>query len=90
MVIRVLSHKDADIEMSVLAEDLGFSSGRPVAALVIFRSCLQWKTFQADRTVLFDKVALPPPPQYLGMTVHLCSAPSIALAFDRDDFSWTS
>lgn len=31
---------------------------RPVAALVIFRSCLQWKTFQADRTVLFDKVRL--------------------------------
>ena len=32
---------------------------RPVAALVIFRSCLQWKTFQADRTVLFDKVPAP-------------------------------
>ena len=32
---------------------------RPVAALVIFRSCLQWKTFQADRTVLFDKVCPP-------------------------------
>ncbi len=38
------------------AEDLGFNMNRPVAALVIFRSCLQWKTFQADRTVLFDKV----------------------------------
>ena len=27
-----------------------------MAALVIFRSCLQWKTFQADRTQLFDRV----------------------------------
>jgi len=42
------------------AEDLGFHHGRPLAALVIFRSCLQWKTFQADRTVLFDKVGLQP------------------------------
>ncbi len=39
------------------AENLGFHNGRPTAALVIFRSCLQWKTFQADRTVLFDKVS---------------------------------
>jgi myosin-5 len=27
-----------------------------VAAVLIFRSCLQWKVFQADRTVLFDKI----------------------------------
>ena len=38
------------------AGDLGFHSGRPLAALVIFRSCLQWKTFQADRTQLFDRI----------------------------------
>ena len=38
------------------AEDLGFHNGRPLAAVVIFRSCLQWKVFQADRTVLFDKI----------------------------------
>lgn len=37
------------------AENLGFHNGRPLAALVIFRCCLQWRTFQADRTVLFDK-----------------------------------
>lgn len=39
-----------------MAEHLGFHKGRPLAAVVIFRSCLQWKTFQADRTVLFDKI----------------------------------
>ena len=38
------------------AEDLSFHHGRPVAAVLIFRSCLQWKVFQADRTVLFDKI----------------------------------
>ncbi len=45
---------------SCVAENLGFHNSRPVAALVIFRSCLQWKTFQADRTVLFDKVSRAP------------------------------
>lgn len=24
--------------------------------MVIFRCCLQWKTFQADRTTLFDRI----------------------------------
>lgn len=38
------------------AENLGFHQGRPLAAIIIFRCCLQWKTFQADRTVLFDKI----------------------------------
>lgn len=38
------------------AENLGFHSGRPLAAVIIFRACLQWKTFQADRTTLFDRI----------------------------------
>ena len=38
------------------AGPLGYHNGRPVAALVIFRSCLQWKIFQADRTQFFDKI----------------------------------
>ncbi|CAL8460835.1 g366 [Coccomyxa elongata] len=47
---------DQEKLLSCITENLGFHNGRPVAALVIFRSCLQWKTFQADRTVLFDKI----------------------------------
>jgi hypothetical protein len=38
------------------AEPLGFHHGRPVASLVVFRCCLQWKTFQAERTPLFDRI----------------------------------
>ena len=38
------------------AEDLGFHHSRPVAAVLIFRSCLQGKVFKEDRTVLFDKI----------------------------------
>lgn len=41
---------------SIGAGDVGFHRGRPLAAMVIFRCCLQWKAFQADRTSLFDKI----------------------------------
>ena len=40
----------------VCAVDLGFHQGRPVAALVIFRTSLQWRAFQQDRTNLFDRI----------------------------------
>jgi myosin V len=34
--------------LSALAQPLGFHRGRPVAALVIFRSCLHWRAFQVE------------------------------------------
>jgi hypothetical protein len=42
--------------LSSLSTDLGYHSGRPVAAVVVFRCCLQWRAFQAERTSLFDRI----------------------------------
>jgi myosin-5 len=47
---------DQERLLTSLAGDLGFAEGRPVAAVVAFRCCLQWKAFQADRTPLFDRI----------------------------------
>ncbi|DBA65606.1 TPA: hypothetical protein ACH3X2_002670 [Trebouxia sp. C0005] len=47
---------DQEKLLATISDDLSFHHGRPVAAVLIFRSCLQWKVFQADRTVLFDKI----------------------------------
>jgi myosin-5 len=35
---------------------MGFHKGKPLAALVVFRACLQWRAFQADRTSVFDRI----------------------------------
>lgn len=42
--------------LGALATNMGFHKGRPVAAIVVFRACLQWRAFQADRTTLFDRI----------------------------------
>ena len=42
--------------LGALGQPLGFHRGRPVAALLIFRCCLHWRSFQADRTTLFDRI----------------------------------
>jgi hypothetical protein len=42
--------------LAALATPMGFHKGKPLAALVVFRSCLQWRAFQADRTSVFDRI----------------------------------
>ncbi|KAF8063028.1 XI-F [Scenedesmus sp. PABB004] len=42
--------------LAALAAPMGFHKGKPLAALVVFRACLQWRAFQADRTSVFDRI----------------------------------
>jgi myosin-5 len=42
--------------LAALASPMGFHKGKPLAALVVFRACLQWRAFQADRTSVFDRI----------------------------------
>ncbi|ONK66111.1 uncharacterized protein A4U43_C06F4260 [Asparagus officinalis] len=37
-----------------IKEDLGFKDGKPVAACTIYRCLLQWRAFEAERTIIFD------------------------------------
>ena len=36
--------------------EVGFSHGQPILACVTFRSLLHWKSFELERTPLFDRV----------------------------------
>lgn len=42
--------------LAALSGNLSFHKGKPLAAIIIFRCCLQWRAFQADRTSLFDRI----------------------------------
>uniref|UniRef100_A0ACD5YBY9 Uncharacterized protein n=1 Tax=Avena sativa TaxID=4498 RepID=A0ACD5YBY9_AVESA len=37
-------------------ENIGFSDGKPVAAVTIYKCLLHWKTFEAERTNVFDRL----------------------------------
>jgi myosin-5 len=63
--------------LAVLQGQLGFHQGRPVAAVLVFRCCLQWKAFQADRTSLFDDITR----KVLGHQVELHQEDNAALAY---------
>jgi hypothetical protein len=48
--------QDEEKLLSALATPMGYHKGKPLAALVVFRACLQWRAFQADRTSVFDRI----------------------------------
>lgn len=36
--------------------DVGFSHDRPIAACILYKSLLQWRSFEAERTNVFDRI----------------------------------
>ncbi|PHU30831.1 Myosin-12, partial [Capsicum chinense] len=39
-----------------LAEDKRFDKGRPVAACTLYKALLQWRSFEAEKTNIFDRI----------------------------------
>ncbi|KAK4408186.1 Myosin-6 [Sesamum angolense] len=48
--------EDVDALMESVMKDVGFSQGKPVAAFTIYKCLLHWKSFEAERTSVFDRL----------------------------------
>lgn len=55
-LIRPERFADRELLRAALHADLDFVDGRPVAAVLIFRCCLHWKTFETDDIALFSGI----------------------------------
>ncbi|MFS7930647.1 putative myosin ATPase [Helianthus anomalus] len=45
-----------DLLLRCIAQPLGFSKGRPVAACIIYKCLRQWRSFEAEKTSIFDRI----------------------------------
>ncbi|XP_057512502.1 myosin-11-like isoform X2 [Actinidia eriantha] len=45
-----------DLLIRCIAQHLGFSKGRPVAACIIYKCLRQWGSFEVERTSIFDRI----------------------------------
>ncbi|KAK8956163.1 hypothetical protein KSP40_PGU012718 [Platanthera guangdongensis] len=45
-----------DLLIKCISGDLGFSSGKPIAACLIYKCLLQWRSFEVERTTIFDRI----------------------------------
>lgn len=48
--------ENQDLLVKCISQDLGFFGGRPIAACVIYKCLLHWRSFEVERTGIFDRV----------------------------------
>ncbi|KAL4282609.1 hypothetical protein GQ457_16G027260 [Hibiscus cannabinus] len=48
--------ESVDSLLDCVAQNLGFSQDKPVAALTIYKCLLHWKSFEAEKTNVFDRL----------------------------------
>ncbi|XP_008800587.2 myosin-6-like isoform X2 [Phoenix dactylifera] len=49
-------HECVDALINCVNKHIGFSQGKPVAALTIYKCLLHWKSFEAEKTSVFDRL----------------------------------
>lgn len=52
----LLVQENQDLLIKCISQDLGFSGGKPVAACVIYKCLLHWRSFEVERTTVFDRI----------------------------------
>ncbi|KAF7148962.1 hypothetical protein RHSIM_Rhsim03G0230800 [Rhododendron simsii] len=48
--------ENQDLLIKCITQDLGFSGGKPIAACVIYKCLLHWRSFEVERTSVFDRI----------------------------------
>ncbi|KAK4591212.1 hypothetical protein RGQ29_021419 [Quercus rubra] len=48
--------ENQDLLIKCISQDLGFSGGKPVSACLIYKCLLQWRSFEVERTNIFDRI----------------------------------
>ncbi|XP_044463733.1 myosin-17 isoform X3 [Mangifera indica] len=48
--------ENQDLLIKCVSQNLGFSGSKPVAACVIYKCLLHWRSFEVERTTVFDRI----------------------------------
>ena len=70
--------ENQDLLIKCVSQDLGFSSGKPIAACLIYRCLLHWRSFEVERTGVFDRII-----QTIGSAIEVMNC---ACLFDFTPF----
>ncbi|XP_030499748.1 myosin-6 isoform X1 [Cannabis sativa] len=49
-------HENVDALINCVVKNIGYSQGKPIAAFTIYKCLLHWKSFEAERTSVFDRL----------------------------------
>ncbi|KAL4195257.1 hypothetical protein AMTRI_Chr05g63720 [Amborella trichopoda] len=48
--------ENQDLLIKCISQDLGFAGGKPIAACIIYKCLLHWRSFEVERTSVFDRI----------------------------------
>lgn len=49
-------HENVDALINCVSKNIGYCHGKPIAAFTIYKCLLHWKSFEAERTSVFDRL----------------------------------
>lgn len=52
----VFVQESIDALVKCVTQNLGFSGGKPIASITIYKCLLHWRSFEAERTSVFDRL----------------------------------
>jgi hypothetical protein len=56
LICSELSQENQDLLIRCIAQHLGYAGNRPVAACIIYKCLLHWRSFEVERTSVFDRI----------------------------------
>lgn len=56
LILNFSVQENQDLLIKCISRDLGFAGGRPIAACVIYKCLLHWRSFEVERTSVFDRI----------------------------------
>lgn len=54
--ISTFFQNDIDALIKCVSKNIGFINGKPVAAFTIYKCLIHWKSFESERTSVFDRL----------------------------------
>ncbi|CAN8312392.1 unnamed protein product [Cochlearia groenlandica] len=48
--------ENQELLLKSISEDIGFSEGKPVAACLIYKCLMHWRSFEVERTTIFNRI----------------------------------
>lgn len=48
--------ENQELLIRCIGQHLGFSGNRPIGACIIYKCLLQWRSFEVERTSVFDRI----------------------------------
>ncbi|CAM0956684.1 unnamed protein product [Alopecurus aequalis] len=70
-------HESVDALINCVTENIGFSEGKPIAAITIYKCLVHWKIFETEKTSVFDRLI-----QIFGSAMQVFRSSTITIDMD--------